>query len=387
MKRPFYARQLAERFTAIKALYPLGIPVSWISEKLGVSLATVRNDAKQLSPELRESRPHVDVQIFRKVLKSYITHGNIMSTEAHEIQKLLGEWLKIDSIIATFKPLDVLMNNLSYPSHLPEHHGCTLLLRAVFGEKRYPYEGYAVDIWKEYLSNVGTAYTERSDKGRYAGVTIERHVPFPENLDGLEKGFIAYFAEAMHGTIGPMWSKDTPQHIEAVLETLTEREAQILRMRFGIGTGKQGQTLKQIGCVCGVSEERVRQIEAKALRKLRHPSRSGKLKHLIRLEPIYWSPAQSSTPDETVETEQAMLARIAAELESIPIFDRPVGTLEMSVRTANCLKWKGIETIGQLAATPERELLRTQNFGRKSLSELKDVLDALGVTSNVRAGW
>ncbi|EKD23538.1 MAG: hypothetical protein ACD_81C00220G0001, partial [uncultured bacterium] len=43
--------------------------------------------------------------------------------------------------------------------------------------------------------------------------------------------------------------------------------------------------------------------------------------------------------------------------------------------------------IGQLAATPERELLRTQNFGRKSLSELKDVLDALGVTSNVRAGW
>ena len=61
-----------------------------------------------------------------------------------------------------------------------------------------------------------------------------------------------------------------------VLETLSSREEQVIRMRFGIGEGSE-HTLEEVGHRFSVTRERIRQIEAKALRKLRHPSRSRKL--------------------------------------------------------------------------------------------------------------
>ena len=66
----------------------------------------------------------------------------------------------------------------------------------------------------------------------------------------------------------------------AVLQTLTDREEQVIRMRFGIGDGSE-HTLEEVGQRFSVTRERIRQIEAKALRKLRHPSRSGKLKAFL----------------------------------------------------------------------------------------------------------
>ncbi|MBQ2954762.1 MAG: RNA polymerase sigma factor RpoD [Clostridia bacterium] len=65
-----------------------------------------------------------------------------------------------------------------------------------------------------------------------------------------------------------------------VLDTLTPREERVLRLRFGLDDGHQ-RTLEEVGRVFNVTRERIRQIEAKALRKLRHPSRSKKLKDYI----------------------------------------------------------------------------------------------------------
>ena len=65
-----------------------------------------------------------------------------------------------------------------------------------------------------------------------------------------------------------------------VLATLTPREEKVLRMRFGIGE-KADHTLEEVGRDFNVTRERIRQIEAKALRKLRHPSRSRKLKGFV----------------------------------------------------------------------------------------------------------
>ncbi len=65
--------------------------------------------------------------------------------------------------------------------------------------------------------------------------------------------------------------------IADVLLTLTEREEKVIRLRFGLEDGKS-RTLEEVGQMFGVTRERIRQIEAKALRKLRHPSRSRKLK-------------------------------------------------------------------------------------------------------------
>ena len=65
-----------------------------------------------------------------------------------------------------------------------------------------------------------------------------------------------------------------------VLATLTPREEQILRLRFGIGE-KSDYTLEEVGQRFQVTRERIRQIEAKALRKLKHPSRSRKLRSFL----------------------------------------------------------------------------------------------------------
>ena len=65
-----------------------------------------------------------------------------------------------------------------------------------------------------------------------------------------------------------------------VLDTLTPREEKVLRLRFGLDDGHQ-RTLEEVGREFKVTRERIRQIEAKALRKLRHPSRSKKLKDYL----------------------------------------------------------------------------------------------------------
>ena len=70
------------------------------------------------------------------------------------------------------------------------------------------------------------------------------------------------------------------KQLENVLDTLTDREENVLRLRFGLDDGRT-RTLEEVGKVFGVTRERIRQIEAKALRKLRHPSRSKQLKDFL----------------------------------------------------------------------------------------------------------
>ena len=70
------------------------------------------------------------------------------------------------------------------------------------------------------------------------------------------------------------------EQLNEVLGTLTDREQKVLRLRFGLDDGR-ARTLEEVGKEFNVTRERIRQIEAKALRKLRHPSRSRKLRDYL----------------------------------------------------------------------------------------------------------
>ena len=97
-----------------------------------------------------------------------------------------------------------------------------------------------------------------------------------------EDSYLEEFIEDRAGQEPSEGAQDFLRHreVERALSTLSEREAQIIRLRFGIGTGYP-RTLEELGRIFNVTRERVRQIEAKAIRKLRHPSRSRVLKEYL----------------------------------------------------------------------------------------------------------
>ena len=95
----------------------------------------------------------------------------------------------------------------------------------------------------------------------------------------------SYLEDFIEDRSGPSPTRSAHEYlrrreVEKILETLSEREAQIIRLRFGIGTGYP-RTLEEVGRIFNVTRERVRQIEAKAIRKLRHPSRSRPLREYL----------------------------------------------------------------------------------------------------------
>jgi RNA polymerase primary sigma factor len=77
-----------------------------------------------------------------------------------------------------------------------------------------------------------------------------------------------------------VYTKLLSEKIEEILESLPFREARILRLRFGLENGRF-YTLEEVGRKFGLTRERIRQIETKALRRLRHPRRSGQLKEYL----------------------------------------------------------------------------------------------------------
>ena len=70
--------------------------------------------------------------------------------------------------------------------------------------------------------------------------------------------------------------------IEKILNTLTRREEEVIRLRFGLRDGMT-RTLEEVGLIFNLTRERIRQIEAKALKKLRHASRSAKLRDALKM--------------------------------------------------------------------------------------------------------
>jgi len=86
--------------------------------------------------------------------------------------------------------------------------------------------------------------------------------------------------ESVEGPVDAASTQLLKEQVQSILDSLNERERAVLEMRFGLKDG-QGHTLEEVGQAFGVTRERIRQIEAKALRKLRHPFRSRKLRDYL----------------------------------------------------------------------------------------------------------
>jgi RNA polymerase sigma factor (sigma-70 family) len=104
------------------------------------------------------------------------------------------------------------------------------------------------------------------------------------NLDAMIAALGMNSEEALHLIEGPspekeLEDKEAAEVVNEMLETLTPKEARVLRMRFGIGCNEH--TLEETGRVLDVTKERIRQIEAKAMRKMKHPTRFEELWSLM----------------------------------------------------------------------------------------------------------
>jgi RNA polymerase primary sigma factor len=113
---------------------------------------------------------------------------------------------------------------------------------------------------------------------KIAGATISLETPIGDEGDAYLGDFIEN--KNVEAPMDAATASSLKGATREYLDTLTPREAKILCMRFGIGM-RTDHTLEQVGKQFGVTRERIRQIEAKALRKLRHPSRSEDLRSFL----------------------------------------------------------------------------------------------------------
>ena len=176
--------------------------------------------------------------------------------------------------------------------------------------------------------------------------------PYPDNL--------------LYDIFGGEWEFPRPGDfdgsLEYVLHTLTERERRVLDFRY-----KDSLTFEAIGKRECVTRERIRQIHAKSFRKLRHPERLNYLKYGVS----------------GVIARKTENAREAA-LASLPKPDKPeditLEELELSVRSYNCLKRAGMNTLREVSEMTFDELCHVRNIGKKSVDEICAVLTKNGLS-------
>lgn len=183
--------------------------------------------------------------------------------------------------------------------------------------------------------------------------------------------------------------------IDMALETLSEKEQSIIRQRFGLDDGIK-KTTEEIAANLVITEDRVLQIEAHALRKFRHPSRSRGIKFCLYnrddqsmlkerpvdygclFEKILINELNYYNNTEYVNKKELLFG----ELISIKPFEKgkklvsnlPIELLGLSIRSFNCLKRAGKETVGQLLEMSPDDFLNIRNLGKKGTEEVLAII-------------
>lgn len=165
------------------------------------------------------------------------------------------------------------------------------------------------------------------------------------------------------------------EDVTNTLLTLLPHEKVVIEYRY-----KDGLTLKETGENLGVTHERIRQIELKALRKLRHKSRLNNLVY-VQVKASDYNALLNE-----VRKLRADVSRLMIEMDTDPDFiikknkQVSIEDLNLSIRPYNCLLRAGINTIGDILT---HDLLRVRNLGRKSLREIVNAVESYGFSDEM----
>jgi len=204
---------------------------------------------------------------------------------------------------------------------------------------------------REYLNSI------KSDARLFGFMYPETLI---ESLDFNEKADISYIEQHID------------ENLDLALKTIPERSANMFKLAY-----KYGYTAKAIGLKEGITGERVNQIVRKTLRRLRSPQK----KKILQYGQEYFD-LQENIEHLKVEFRkkiEELKYKIAnpeiIEINKDDLVDySKIENLDLSVRSYNCLKRAGINTIGELTQKTEEEMMRVRNLGRKSLMEIKKKL-------------
>jgi hypothetical protein len=166
------------------------------------------------------------------------------------------------------------------------------------------------------------------------------------------------------------------ESIDAALLKLMPIEADAIKRHYGLR--REGETLEQIGKAYGFGKERVRQIEAKAIRKLGHPFLGYSVQLVLSEAGLCDPPPADYRPEYLPNFRDRVAAGEKLNDEELGTLE--LDLLELSVRVANTLKNNDVVTLLDLITKEtKRSLLRTPNFGRASLRELQEEIAKYGV--------
>lgn len=250
------------------------------------------------------------------------------------------------------------------------------------------YKEFNKEMFEEYLKGRNGEFPNTEEMLTKFKRT-ELIIPYPYNL--IDAVFCC--------PVDVMLTEDQEAGLEEVLNTLVPREMKVIEVRY-----KEGKTLEETANFFGVTRERVRQIEAKALRNLRHPSRIRYLKvgrkGINKYEDLVKYEEELKAKETELKRLEAelneklemleMAGKMIAERKQFAKFDAPIDKasmfltdkekgieeLDLTVRAFNCLRRKDINTVGDLAEAAKKpdDLIQIRNFGRHCMKEVYDKL-------------
>ncbi len=353
-----------DRLEQVGRLVRYGFPSAVVAKVVGVSEATINSD-RRLLPKTTQNASRIDFKrgfdlYAREVLKGWSHDQTLL--------RALEERFGIALIPQALDHGVHALQQLCWPKVPTGKEGYVRLLEAVFGRINPLGTTYgksdADHLWETYLEGVAS-----------------RTLLSPESREGAIQSLLIMAADSYHSQVMPEWSGRVCELIDLALTDLSNDERLVIRSGYGLDGPPK--TLRGIGQEIQRSPERVRQIQAAALRRLRHPTRSGKLHRYIQ-------PAAGSLIrqlDEEASAERAgqrtPVSRYIFGSEDVQVDPlvllKPTDELELSVRSSNCLRAHEIKLIGDLVQKSQHTMLWYKNFGRKSLLDINRLLEGMGL--------